>query len=203
MPYQDDDQYDDEGYTPEDPEGETDDLEAAPPPPRRADRVRARAARPAPPPVERARPSRISVQVAANRRAAASDRRKPLVIFGVAILALILVGSAFAAMSRPATQGGAAAASTPVPGAAASVNGKIIPMTSYEERLLAAKQDYIDQFGLNFDAPTTGIRMADVLGFDVLDQMINFEVIMQQAQKEGVVPNPTQVAQRYDQAQQA
>ena len=67
----------------------------------------------------------------------------------------------------------------------------------------AAKQDYIDQFGLNFDAPTTGIRMADVLGFDVLDQMINFEVIMQQAQKEGVVPNPTQVAQRYDQAQQA
>ena len=62
MPYQDDDQYDAEGYTPEDPEGDTDDLEEAPPPPRRADRVRARAARPAPPPVERARPSRISVQ---------------------------------------------------------------------------------------------------------------------------------------------
>jgi hypothetical protein len=207
MPYQDTDPYDEED-APDAPEGDAvdeDDLEGLPAAPRRADRLRARGARPAAPaaPTARARPPRTSVQVAANRRGAAPDRRRPLVIFGVALLALILAGSAFAAMNRPAAPSAAPVASAPVPGAAASVNGKVIPMTAYEERLLAAKQDYIDQFGLNFDAPTTGIRMADVLGFDVLDQMINFEVIMQQAQKEGVVPNPTQVAQRYEQAQQA
>jgi hypothetical protein len=127
----------------------------------------------------------------------------------VAAVVLLLATGAFAVFNRPTTP--PAGGGTPVPNAglnlggdvAATVNGKPITKAAWQERLQVAKEDYTDQFGLNFDNTETGQRMADVLSFDVLDQMINFEVLMQEAQKDAIIPNPTQVQQRYGEIQTA
>ncbi|MGI8586358.1 MAG: SurA N-terminal domain-containing protein [Chloroflexia bacterium] len=116
---------------------------------------------------------------------------------GVAVVALLLVIGFYLAsnVQNPL--------SPPPADAAATVNGKVITKTYWQDRLTIAKQSYVDQFGLNFDNSDSGKRMADVLGFDVLDQMIDFEIMLQQAKKESVVPNPTQVAANYQQARDA
>ncbi|HMA37514.1 MAG TPA: SurA N-terminal domain-containing protein [Chloroflexia bacterium] len=159
-------------------------------------------ARPGPPAGKGAR----RVQVAAAGRAPA---RRPIprlpIMIAVAVLLLLLTGGVFVGLNNGGSPGPGGAGLTAAPnGLAATVNGKPITMAAYNERLTAAKQNYIDQFGLNFDnVAGGGPRMADALGFDVLDQMINFEVLMQEAQKESIIPNPTQVEQRYQDARKA
>ncbi len=150
------------------------------------------------------RSSRISrpvIQVAPK-----TARRVPLVpaVLGViaVLLALAVLYTLLAPTGTPSvvSNGGTA---VPAADVAATINSKPILKADYQERLLVAEQDYTDQYGLNFDNSETGKRMASVLGFDVLDQMINFEVLQQEAAKEQLIPNPTQVQQRYDEAQAA
>jgi hypothetical protein len=121
----------------------------------------------------------------------------------IALVAVILLG-ATGAVAVMGNNPGGAPAGTPVSSAppqdagdvAATVNGKPISKAAWQERVRLAKQDYIDQFQLNFDNDQ-GKRMEDVLSFDVLDQMINFEILMQEAQRQGIVTNPTQVEGQY------
>ena len=118
-------------------------------------------------------------------------------------MAVVLLG-ATGAVAVMGNNPGSAPANTPVSSAppqdsgdvAATVNGKPISKAAWQERVRLAKQDYIDQFQLNFDNDQ-GKRMEDVLSFDVLDQMINFEILMQEAQRQNIVTNPTQVEDQY------
>ncbi len=148
--------------------------------------------------------SRISRPVA--QTAAKAPRRVPLVPVALGAIAVLLaLGLLLSSLIPTTTAPVVSNGGTPVPAAdvAATVNGKPILKADYQDRLIVAEQNYTDQFGLNFDSAETGQRMADVLGFDVLDQMINFEVLLQEAAKEQLIPNPTQVQQRYDEAQAA
>lgn len=150
------------------------------------------------------RSSRISRPVV--QAAPKPARRVPLVPAVLGVIAVLLaLGVLFTVLAPTGTPPQVSVAGTAVPAAdvAATINGKPILKAQYQERLLVAEQNYSDQYGLNFANPDTGKRMADVLGFDVLDQMINFEVLLQQAAKEQLIPNPTQVQQRYDEAQAA
>ncbi|HUS15964.1 MAG TPA: SurA N-terminal domain-containing protein, partial [Chloroflexia bacterium] len=189
----------------DDPEWVAEEAEAEEQAPAPAPRPRSRPAAAAAP---GARPTRLARPAAApgppGRRgvqvAAAGSRGLPIVPMALGLVVMLILGGAYLVFgnSSPAQ----APADPNV--VAATVNGKVIPRATYEERWAAAKQDYIDQFQLNFDAPDgSGERMADVLGFDVLDQMINFEVLLQEAKKQQIVPNPTQVEERYQQARAA
>ena len=48
----------------------------------------------------------------------------------------------------------------------------------------------------------TSTRMLDIISQDSLDKLINMQVIVQEAQKEGLYPNDNQVSQLVDQAKQ-
>ena len=150
------------------------------------------------------RSSRISRPVVQAAPAPTRQIPRLAVLLGViaVLLALIiaLIVTKPTGTSAVVNNGGTA---VPAADVAATINGKPILKADYQERLLLAQQDYTDQYGLKFDTSETGKRMADVLGFDVLDQMINFEVLQQEAAKEQLIPNPTQVQQRYDEAQAA
>jgi hypothetical protein len=152
---------------------------------------------------EPARSSRVSRPV--SQPAARPARRAPMVPVALGVVAvLIALGILVGGLIPQTPQVAAPGPGTPTvdPGdIAATVNGKPIRKSAWQERLKVAEEDYTDQYGLQFDTTDTGKRMADVLGFDVLDQMINFEVVLQEAAKESIIPNPTQVEQRYQEAQ--
>jgi SurA-like protein len=168
------------------------------------------AARPAARTPSTARPASPAPRPPAPRSARAAARTGPVPSGGgvprwllIALVAIVLLGATGAIAVMGNNPGGAPAA-TPVSSAppqnsgdvAATVNGKPISKAAWQERVRLAKQDYIDQFQLNFDNDQ-GKRMEDVLAFDVLDQMINFEILMQEAQRQGIVTNPTQVEDQY------
>jgi hypothetical protein len=168
-------------------------------------------ARPAARTTSPARSATPAPRTPAPRSAKAAGRTRPAETGGgvprwlmIALVAVVLLGATGAVAVMGSNNPGGAPAGTPVSSAppqnsgdvAATVNGKPISKAAWQERVKLAKQDYIDQFQLNFDNDQ-GKRMEDVLSFDVLDQMINFEILMQEAQSQGIVTNPTQVEDQY------
>ncbi len=196
---------------------------AAPPParsPRRVEPPPARGARRVSPPARQGGRTPKGVRVSASRPAAAG-RPRWLIPAVLVLLAILLVGGGSVFLAPPAAPplppaaaatvaaqstalapvvGGTQVSTNGPPGVAATVNGKPITVAAWQERLQAAEQQYGDQFHLDFGGDV-GKRMVDVLSFDVLDEMINFEVLMQQAKKDNLIPNPTQVQDRYNQIQ--
>jgi hypothetical protein len=78
----------------------------------------------------------------------------------------------------------------------ASVNGVPIYSDDWEERLERDKNSALSDplfapFVNNFQG-VTGTNMLDILGYDAMDKLVNLEVIMQQAKREGLYPTPAQ-----------
>lgn len=78
----------------------------------------------------------------------------------------------------------------------ATVNGVPIYSEDWEERLERDKNSALSDplfapFVNNFQG-VTGTRMLDILGYDAMDKLVNMEVIMQQARREGLYPTPAQ-----------
>ena len=78
----------------------------------------------------------------------------------------------------------------------ATVNGRPIYEREYNARVERDKQNALNDpvFGVLFNnfQGITGTRALDALSQDALDKLINFEVIMQQAEKEGLYPTEQQ-----------
>jgi curved DNA-binding protein CbpA len=78
----------------------------------------------------------------------------------------------------------------------ATVSGRPIYRREYNERVARDKENALNDpvFGAlfnNFEG-ITGTRALDALSQDALDKLVNFEVIMQQAEKEGLYPTEQQ-----------
>jgi hypothetical protein len=78
----------------------------------------------------------------------------------------------------------------------ASVNGVPIYEDDWKERVDRDKNSALSDplfspFVNNFQG-VTGTRMLDILGYDAMDKLVNLEIIMQQAKKEGLYPTPAQ-----------
>jgi curved DNA-binding protein CbpA len=78
----------------------------------------------------------------------------------------------------------------------ATVNDRPIYEREYNERVERDKQNALNDpvFGALFNnfQGITGTRALDALSQDALDKLVNFEVIMQQAEKEGLYPTEQQ-----------
>jgi hypothetical protein len=115
-------------------------------------------------------------------------------LMAVAVLGVaLIIGISYLANSGPAvvTQGATG------PGdVVATVNGRPIYDREYRARVERDKQTALNDpvFGVlfkNFQG-ITGTRALDALSQDALDKLINLEVIMQQAEKEGLYPTELQ-----------
>lgn len=112
----------------------------------------------------------------------------------VAVLAVALaIAITFLANSTPRVAG---TSSTEPGDVVATVNGRPIYEREYQARVARDKQNALNDpvFGALFNnfQGITGTRALDALSQDALDKLINFEVIMQQAEKEGLYPTDKQ-----------
>lgn len=134
--------------------------------------------------------------------------RRSLILTASVLLLVLVFGVALFLLLRPrdpgfrVTSGPAAGAVLVVtPDATrgdivATVNGVPIYQDDWEERLDRDKNSALSDplfspFVNNFQG-ITGTRMLDILSYDALDKLINLEIIMQQAKKEGLYPTPAQ-----------
>jgi hypothetical protein len=110
-------------------------------------------------------------------------------VLGVALaIGLVYLNSTAPSAAGPGTTG---------PGdVVATVNGRPIYEREYNARVERDKQTALNDpvFGVLFNnfQGITGTRALDALSQDSLDKLINFEVIMQQAEKEGLYPTEQQ-----------
>jgi hypothetical protein len=86
----------------------------------------------------------------------------------------------------------------------AGVSGVPVYADDWQERIERDKNSALSDplfspFVNNFQG-ITGTRMLDILSYDAMDKLINLEVIMQQAKKEGLYPTPAQEKGLIDEA---
>lgn len=185
----------------------------APPPPRR-DPTRSKRRQPA-----GAAEEAITVRPAAAAAPRPAMSRGTLLRLGaVAVLLVIVLGGAglaasgvfnapvvYAATPTPdASITGKANYDKPADGIVARVNGVPIMYDDWQRRIAIDKNNMLaDPFSammLNNFEGITGTRALDVLYYDSLDKLINFEIIQQQAVKEGMLPTADQQQQMLTQA---
>lgn len=134
----------------------------------------------------------------------AQNRRVPILVAGVLLVLLVFALAAFLLIRG--RQGGLM---TPDPSRGeviASVNGVPVYSDDWQERLDRDKNSALSDplfspFVNNFQG-VTGTRMLDILSYDAMDKLINLEIIMQQAKKEGLYPTPAQEQGLIDDAKQ-
>jgi hypothetical protein len=89
----------------------------------------------------------------------------------------------------------------------ATVNGQPIYRADYEAQAEIDKTNALNDplYGALFNnfQGITGTRALDTLKFDSLDKLINMQVILQQAKKEGLYPTESQIDGMVEQAKQA
>ncbi|HEY0071012.1 MAG TPA: SurA N-terminal domain-containing protein [Chloroflexia bacterium] len=135
----------------------------------------------------------------------ANNRRTTILIASVVMLVLVF-GLALFLLLR-GRQDGLAVTPDPTRGEViATVNGVPIYSDDWQERLdrdrnSALSDPLFAPFVNNFQG-VTGTRMLDILSYDAMDKLINFEVILQQARKEGLYPTPAQEKGLIDEAKQ-
>lgn len=123
------------------------------------------------------------------------NNRRVLILTGSVLLLILVFGVAIFLLLRP--RSGFVATPDPARGEViASVNGVPIYEDDWKERLERDKNSALSDplfspFVNNFQG-VTGTRMLDILSYDAMDKLINLEVIMQQAKKEGLYPTPAQ-----------
>ena len=144
--------------------------------------------------------------------------RRTLILSASVLLLILVFGFALFLLLRPrettftVTSGPAAGAVLVVPpdptrgDILATVNGVPIYQDDWEERLDRDKNSALSDplfapFVNNFQG-VTGTRMLDILSYDALDKLINLEVLMQQAKKEGLYPTPPQEPGLIEEAKQ-
>lgn len=133
----------------------------------------------------------------------ARDRRVPLLVGGLFMVVLVFALAVFLMMRGQ--QGGLAVTPDPARGEViASVNGVPVYEDDWKERIERDKNSALSDplfspFVNNFQG-ITGTRMLDILSYDAMDKLINLEVIMQQAKKEGLYPTPAQERGLIDEA---
>lgn len=131
------------------------------------------------------------------------DRRMPLLVGGVFMVVLVFALAIFLMMRGQ--QGGFSVPVDPTRGEViASVDGVPVYADDWNERVERDKNSALSDplfspFVNNFQG-ITGTRMLDVLSYDAMDKLINLEVIMQQAKREGLYPTPAQERGLIDEA---
>jgi hypothetical protein len=189
-----------------------------------------RAVRPSATPPQRRDPTRskrrqpagdeaITVRPAASAPARRSLSRGAMLRLGViGVLALVVIGgaslAAFGAFNPPVTYAPTPTAGVGITGKAnydappdkivARVNDVPIMYDDWQRRIGIDKTNMLaDPFSammLNNFEGITGTRALDVLYYDSLDKLINFEIIQQQAVKENMLPTADEQKQMLDQA---
>lgn len=188
-------------------------VRAPAPPPQRRDPTRSKRRQPAADDTITVRPA---ASVAPARRSLSRGAMLRLGIIGV--LALVVVGGAalagMGAFNAPITYAPTPTAGVGVTGKAnyepppdkvvARVNNVPIMYDDWQRRIGIDKTNMLaDPFSammLNNFEGITGTRALDVLYYDSLDKLINFEIIQQQAVKENMLPTADEQKQMLDQA---
>ncbi|MEA2575011.1 MAG: DnaJ domain [Chloroflexia bacterium] len=124
-----------------------------------------------------------------------TNRRGTIIVAGV-LLVVVVFAVAIVLLLR-GRQGELTVTPDPSRGQViASVNGVPIYEDDWKERVDRDKNSALSDplfspFVNNFQG-VTGTRMLDILGYDAMDKLVNLEIIMQQAKKEGLYPTPAQ-----------
>ncbi|MDQ3705291.1 MAG: DnaJ domain-containing protein [Chloroflexota bacterium] len=124
-----------------------------------------------------------------------NNRRGMILAAGLLMVVLVFGLAAFLFIRGP--QGELSVPIDPTRGdVIATVNGVPIYSDDWEERLERDKNSALSDplfapFVNNFQG-VTGTNMLDILGYDAMDKLVNMEVIMQQAKREGLYPTPAQ-----------
>ncbi|HEX8231678.1 MAG TPA: DnaJ domain-containing protein [Chloroflexia bacterium] len=124
-----------------------------------------------------------------------NNRRSMVLVGGVLLVVLVFALAAFLLLRS--RQGELSVPIDPTRGEViASVNGVPIYLDDWEERLdrdkNSALSDPLFAPVVNNFQGVTGTNMLDILGYDAMDKLVNMEVIMQQAKREGLYPTPAQ-----------
>jgi hypothetical protein len=131
------------------------------------------------------------------------NMRVPVLVAGALMVVLVFALAIFLLMRGP--QGGLSVPLDPARGEViATVNGVPVYADDWQERIERDKNSALSDplfspFVNNFQG-VTGTRMLDILSYDAMDKLINMEVIMQQAKKEGLYPTPAQEKGLIDEA---